>query len=527
MENLEQSLCKNLWKKIGVRHHLGIVIPLFSLHSKNSCGIGEFPDLIPLIEWCQKIGFDVIQLLPLNDTGHMTSPYSAITAFGLNPLHIGLSTLPHLDLCPHLENKLKELQQLNSTQRIDYKKVYQEKEAFLREYYKKVSHLITHEKSYATFVAENPWLNEYALFKTLKVKNNYKPWEEWEESERHLNEDVAESIQNNYLKEIEYHIFLQYLCFMQMKQVKHEAEKHHIFLKGDIPILIGRDSADIWFHKNLFLMDYDAGSPPDILFKEGQNWSFPVYNWEAHKKDHFKWWKERLRVAKNFYDIYRLDHIVGFYRIFAIPKGEAPKMGSYLPKDPNEWVPQGKEILTALLEDCDMFPVGEDLPPEGQAVIGLSLKKFGVCVMAIMRWQKYENGEFIDPKSYDPMTMITVSTHDHETVSMWWENHPEEAKKFCHFMKWVYTYELSYEHLRQILRLSHEAASLFHVNLLNEYLALVPHLTWDNPHEERINLPGTISDKNWTYKFRPSVEEIVTNETLKSEMKGLINFNGN
>jgi 4-alpha-glucanotransferase len=519
---LEQTLCADLWKKIGIHPHHGIAVPLFSLHTKESGGIGEFLDLIPLIKWCASLGFDVIQLLPLNDTGHTTSPYSAITAFGLNPIHISLKGLPHSELCSDLTSDLLKLQKLNTTQRIDYKKVYKGKEAFLRAYYKKVSHLMTSTEEYTSFLEENKWLNEYALFKTLKVKNNYKSWEEWEENERHLEKEVRLSLEKTHEKEIEYHIFLQYIAFSQMKRVKKEADHYGVLLKGDIPILIGRDSADIWFHKNLFLMEYDAGSPPDTLFKEGQNWSFPVYNWQEHKKDHFKWWKERLKVAQNFYHIYRLDHIVGFYRIFAIPKGETAKNGFFLPKDKNEWVPQGKEILEALLKNCDMFPIGEDLPPDGQAAISLSLKSFGICIMAIMRWQKYEDGEFIDPKSYDPLTMVTVSTHDHDTLSMWWENHPEEAKKFCHFMKWNYTYELSKEHLRQILSLSHKAASLFHVNLLNEYLKLIPHFTWENPKDERINVPGTISDKNWTYRFRPSIEEIEENESLKLEIKQLL-----
>lgn len=455
-------------------------------------------------------------MLPLNDTGNETSPYSAISANALNPIHLGLAHLPDIAEYPQLQQQIVELQQFNTQQRIDYKNVRRIKEKFLIEYFRSQSCSLRTSNEYQTFKNWNPWLHGYALFKTLKIQRNWQSWEEWPiplKDPGILNFEDFPQLH----EEIELHMFIQFLCFQQMEEVKRYATTHNVFLKGDIPILINRESADVWLNRKLFLMQYTAGAPPDMYSEEGQDWGFPLYDWTALQNEFYQWWIERLHVASKCYHIYRIDHIVGFYRIWGIAKGNKSMDGVFLPEDPALWVPQGDAIMRMMLNNCSMLPIGEDLgtiPPE----VRLNLKNLGICGTKVMRWERrwLTDKGFINPLDYDPESMSTVSTHDSETLQLWWSNQPEEAQLYAKTVGWTYNPVLTKEQHKSLLKSCHKSNSLFHINLLQEYLALIPGMTWPNPLDERINIPGTVSETNWTYRFKPSVEEIVNSEPLKS-----------
>lgn len=292
------------WQKIGVRSHTGLNIPLFSLHSEKSSGIGEFPDLIPMIDWCKELGMDIIQTLPLNDTGIDTSPYSAMTATALNPMHLGLSSLPELDAHPDLTASLNLIKRLNKTQRVQFQVLYQEREAFLQNYFERIYPLFHERQEYQEFVQKNAWIEEYALFKALKIKYQWASWEDWPADIRTPSPQTFNELLKEYESPIAYHTFIQFFCFQQMEHVKRYANAREIFIKGDIPILINRESADAWMNRTLFYIDVAAGAPPDIYSEEGQKWGFPIYNWDEMEKQEYRWWKVRLDVAARLYDIY-------------------------------------------------------------------------------------------------------------------------------------------------------------------------------------------------------------------------------
>lgn len=524
-QQLQQTPVGSQWEHLGIRQHHGIDIPLFSLHSRESCGIGEYPDLLPLIPWCKALGIDIIQLLPINDTGNDSGPYSALSAFALNPIHLGLTRLPYLKEYPALEEMLPAMQQLNNTQRIDYLKVRTAKNHFLLEYYRNVVQRIISTSGYQQFVsANNDWLLEYALFKALKIERHWQSWEQWEEALRNPTVEKIQELIKQHESEIGFHIFLQYLCFQQMQEVKESAERHGLFIKGDIPILINRESADVWGQRRFFLLQFSAGAPPDQYSADGQNWGFPIYNWAELEKEDYTWWKRRLKVASLFYHIYRIDHIVGFFRIWSIPAGRSGKEGHYIPEDPATWIEHGTKIMRMMVECCPMLPIGEDLgsvPPE----VRQRLLELGISGTKVMRWERawqQENKPFIKYENYPLASMTTVSTHDSDTLQLWWENSPQEAKEFAAFKGWEYTYDLSRARHQEILRDSHHTNSLFHINLLQEYLALISGMTWPNPDDERINLPGVISERNWTYRFKPSLEEIVSSPELSQVMRDIL-----
>lgn len=512
MQLLESLPSAKQWQSIGCKHHHGICTPLFSLVSTKSCGIGEFFDLIPLINWCQDIGLDVVQLLPLNDSGQDASPYNALSANALNPIFLSLHALPFLD--EEFSHAIKQLQQFPIAPKISYSKVRLQKDQFLRNYYAKVKDKITQTEAYQQFVQNFPWVSSYATFKALKQKHAWTAWQTWPQM-NHIDPSLE--------PEAQYQKFLQYLCFEQMKEVKKHAESSHVWLKGDIPILISKDSADVWYERYLFHQGLSAGAPPDYYSAEGQNWGFPIYNWDAMEKEGFSWWKERLKTAENLYHMYRLDHIVGFFRIWAVPNDAKAIDGYFIPQDKTQWLKQGEKFLRMLLESSSLFPIGEDLgniPPE----VRRCMKALGICGTKVIRWERDWNGtkQFIPFNKYEPLSMTCVSTHDSDTLLQWWKNSPNEAKEYCQFKGWQYTKNLKPEYHRNMLWDSHHSSSLFHINLLLEYLALFPELKWPDDSLERINTPNLISENNWTYHHRLPLEEILSHTQLKALMSELI-----
>lgn len=523
-EQLLSTPTAQQWNHIGIKPHHGLALPLFSLHSKNSLGIGEYLDLIPLVDWSQSIGLDVIQLLPLNDPGLDASPYNSISAFALNPIHISLGQLPFLSEFPELMEKFKNLPSLPRTNKVDYKTVRATKEEFLRAYFRTVFPKISSNEDYKKFISQSAsWLKGYTLFKTLKSLHNWTAWESWPQELHSLSSELLEKLFLEHQDEIEWHSFLQYLCDLQLKQAFLYATQKNIFLMGDIPILIGRDSADVWLNRDIFNLNFSAGAPPDMFAAEGQKWGFPVFNWESIASNGYRWWIDRLKLAANYYHIFRIDHVVGFFRIWAIPSDKEGKDGFFIPEDRNTWIDHGEKIMKVMLEASPMFPIAEDL---GDVLpsIRVCLNHLGIPGTKVIRWERNweQDRSFIPFNLYPPISMTTLSTHDSETLEQWWTNNRSDSEEFSKFKGWDYRPVLSLEHRLELLKDSHRSNSLFHINLLGEYLALFPELVWSNPEDERINIPGLYSERNWTYRLRPSIEELAENQLFSNLLKEII-----
>ncbi len=439
---------------------------------------------------------DIIQLLPLNNSEADPSPYNTFSSCALNVIYLSLHALPHLEKQSQLKEKLEELTHLSAANRVDYSKVFTHKIDWLRSYFNEVGDTITSSDAFKHYIKENPWVEHYALFRSFSDPST----------------------------DSSFHAVLQYLAFTQLNRVKSYANQQGVFLMGDLPILMGKESVDVWQYPHLFITNLEAGAPPDYYNKEGQNWGFPIFAWDAMKKDQFSWWKQRLHYAENFFDLFRLDHVMGFFRIWAIPPGKLPKEGSYIPADEKQWGPQGKELLHMICTSTAMLPIGEDLGTVPD-VVRPTLDEMGICGTKVMRWErkwKEKEHRYIPLQDYPPISLACVSTHDSETLALWWKNFDDEAKPFADEKHWTYTPELTHQQREEILWESHHCSSLLHVNLLQEYLALFPELVWPHPEEERINIPGKILPTNWTYRFRPSVEEIISHENLFLKMENIL-----
>ena len=500
------------WKPIGFRPHHGIALPLSALRTQKSSGIGEFKDLIPLIDWCHRLKMDCIQLLPLNDTGDDTSPYNAISSCALDPIYLSLSDLPEADL-----QSLKPFDLLTKLPRVAIGQVKALKLKWLYSYFQKT--FDSQEASYRHFLQEHPWLQPYALFKALKKENGGKCWRDWPMKDQSYHESMI----GGNLDSLHFHSFLQYLCYNQMEQVRTYASSRHVFLKGDVPILLSPDSADVWAEKNLFNLELSAGAPPDYYNQQGQSWGFPLFNWDAMRKNHFAWWRRRHKAAEKLFHIYRIDHVVGFFRIWGIPLGKKATEGHFVPEDRTLWPSQGEELLEMMIKASPLLPMAEDLGTIPKEVYPI-LRDLGICSTKVIRWERRWEGDksFIPYALYEPFSITTVSTHDADTLSGWWKKYPDEALAFCRFKQWNFEPQLSNDRIFEILHDAHHTPSYFHINLLQEYLALFPELVSTDPEEERINIPGDLLPNNWSYRFKPFMEEIIQHQGLAKKMHELL-----
>ena len=305
----------------------GTVIPVFSLRSEQSFGMGDLGDLKKLIDWAKITNQHVIQVLPMNDTTRTHTwrdsyPYSAISVYALHPLYINIQWLGKLKNKKKNDFYLKIQQQLNENETVDYPAVETYKTAYYRDYFKQEKNAILNDTDFQQFTTQNKeWLFPYAAFSYLRDKYQTADFSCWGDDARYS----SERIKHYYYTDNEaYHafcflFFIQYTLHSQFDAVSRYARDNRVILKGDLPIGVNRESVEAWIEPAYFNKQVQAGAPPDDFSTNGQNWSFPTYNWDVMKQDDFSWWKKRFEHLQLYFDSIRIDHILGFFRIWEVP----------------------------------------------------------------------------------------------------------------------------------------------------------------------------------------------------------------
>lgn len=327
----------------------GVAVPVFSLRSENSFGVGEFADLKLLADWGKKTGLKLIQLLPINDTSASGTwrdsyPYAAISAFALHPIYLNLTAIAnskHQNLLKALE---PERERLNALDAVDYEAVMKVKLGFLRKIFALEKVATFRGKEYKKFFAENKhWLVPYAAFCHLRDKFGTTDFNRWPEHRRFDSQKIAELAKDN--DDIAFHYFVQYHLHLQLKDATAYVHVAGMILKGDIAIGVSSQGADAWQSPELYHMDLQAGAPPDAFSAKGQNWGFPTYNWQRMAADGFAWWKQRFAQMGCYFDAFRIDHILGFFRIWSSPAHAVEGILGYfvpaLPLEPGEFSARG------------------------------------------------------------------------------------------------------------------------------------------------------------------------------------------
>ena len=331
-----------LRKHVVNKRQLGVVIPVGALRGKGSMGVGEFSDLADFIPLCKKMKLGLIQLLPVNDTGYESSPYSSLTAFGLHPLYLRIEDLEEFkNAGPLAKVKMAEARETHQkAARFSHYQILKLKMDILHSVYGASKTFISQKAApggaLALWIEQNPWVKEYAVYRRLKEVNGEKSWRQWPEYQQVSPEDIEALWNSEKLREE--HLFwawLQAALDSQFSKAAAAIREAGIILEGDLPILMNEDSCDVWAHPEIFTQELSAGAPPDMYSPEGQNWGFPIYNWEAQEKDNYAWWRKRLAAAGKYYQAYRIDHVLGFFRIWASSRADySSALGRYIPYTP-------------------------------------------------------------------------------------------------------------------------------------------------------------------------------------------------
>lgn len=315
------------FKLYQMYHDAGVAVPIFSLRTENGFGVGEFSDMKKLADWNKETGLGIIQILPINDTTANYTwtdsyPYAAVSVYALHPQYISLENLDFKlpkDLVEEYEAGKKEL---NSLELIDYEKMISSKWKYLKVIFNEDKEKIYKDRNFKKFIKDNEsWLLPYAAFCVLRDKYKTPNFNEWKTHKKYIAGKIAPffTVKSKDYDASMLHAWVQYQLHKQLKEAVDYTHSLGVSVKGDLPIGIYRYSVEAWTEPELFGMDFQAGAPPDQFTELGQNWEFPTYNWEAMKADDYKWWKNRFKALEQYFDAMRIDHILGFFRIWRMP----------------------------------------------------------------------------------------------------------------------------------------------------------------------------------------------------------------
>ena len=489
----------------------GVLIPLFSIPSSRSWGIGEIGDIEAIARWLGAGGQRILQLLPINEMPPgESSPYSALSAMAIDPQFI---TLDHVDdfaeiggeaaLEPALRARL-DVARLSP--RIQYAEVRELKQIALRRCFAHFrgtdwSGGTRRAAAFRAYVSEQSWwLDEYALFRALHARHEERAWTDWPEPLRSRQPDALDAARAELADEMLFRQYVQWLAGDQWGAARDRAPDVALF--GDLPFMVSGDSADIWARQDEFRMDASVGVPPDAFSDTGQDWGLPVYRWDVLAQRDFDWLRDRARRNADLFDGYRVDHLVGFYRTYFRPHdGSRPQ---FTPADQESQLALGERVLSVFREPGAEI-IAEDLGiiPE---FVRASLTRLSVAGYKVFRWERrwhVEGHPFKDPVEYPAISVATSGTHDTEPMVIWWEETPREERAA------VVAIPSVRNRLTDDDRASIDAPDLPHA--IHEALLETLYASGSNTlilpiqdifgWRDRINQPATVSESNWTWRL--------------------------
>ncbi|KAJ4977566.1 hypothetical protein NE237_008346 [Protea cynaroides] len=305
----------------------GVAIPMFSIRSEDDLGVGEFLDLKLLVDWAVESGFHLVQLLPLNDTSVHgmwwdSYPYSSLSVCALHPLYLRVQALSE-NIPEHIKKEILKAKEQLDGKDVDYEATMATKLSIAKKIFALEKDSVLTSSSFQNFFSENEdWLKPYAAFCFLRDFFETSDHSQWGRFSHYSKEKLEKIVSKDsvHYDIICFHYYIQFHLHQQLSESAEYARKKRVILKGDLPIGVDRHSVDTWVYPNLFRMNTSTGSPPDFFNTQGQNWGFPTYNWEEMEKDNYAWWRARLTQMAKYFTAYRIDHILGFFRIWELPE---------------------------------------------------------------------------------------------------------------------------------------------------------------------------------------------------------------
>ncbi len=537
----------------------GVLAPLFGLRSENDLGIGDVAVLREFIDWAAEIGFTLVQLLPINEMGADNSPYNAISAMAIEPttLHLAPGSPEHLTR----DDFEKIVGQFNLTQlrrgSVKYSEVKRLKRTLLEAAFKRFDY----PAGFAEFLSrESEWLDQYVVFRALMERNGEnEAWDRWPEEHRSFHaaikwrDALSEEDRRQFEDRQRFFAYVQWIARQQWNETKNYAEAHGVALMGDIPFGVSYYSADVFSKRDQFVLDWWGGAPPETHFKDdkftqkwGQNWGIPIFHWNEMQRRNFDWWRERVRKVRSSFHLFRIDHVLGFYRIYAFP-WRPQQNKKFLPLDWNEMLERtggraphfhprddlspanceanqhdGEEYLRAVLGGSeDALVIGEDLGTVPDYVRP-SLYSLGIAGFKIPQWEFY-HGRVTPGPEYARLSVATYATHDHPPVRALWEeafngsddaanqarSDLEKIATFAEFQRSGDAPDFERDFYPAIMRALFRSESWLAVVMITDLLA----------RKYRFNVPGVSATSNWTRRMQRSISQLRSSPRERKRME--------
>ena len=544
----------------------GVLVPLFALRGQEDFGIGDTAALREFIDWVAEVGFKLVQLLPINEVGDDNSPYNAISAMAIEPTTLHLAPNSPQDLTREDFDTAVADVDLNAL-RLGAVKYRLVKKLKLRLLEKAFSNFSAHagEQRQSEFRAfceqESAWLREYAFFRVLMEANDDSAaWNRWQpqhqtiEKARSWLHDLPHDRQAALARRESFFCYVQWIADQQWRAVKTYAEERGVALMGDIPFGVSYCSADVFARPDEFMLDWFGGAPPEPYFEDdaftrkwGQNWGIPLYRWDNMRVNNFEWWRQRVRAVRRIFHLFRIDHIQGFYRIYAFPwrprrnkeflpldehqmvertGGRAPH---FVPRDDNTLENreankrEGEEYLRAILEEAGgRRVIGEDLGvvPE---YVRPNLRSLGIAGFKIPQWEVHD-GMIIPGQMYERLSVATYATHDHEPIRALWNEafEPpfsnaggqaratlEKIALFAGLNSKIGELDFERDFYPAIMEALFRCESWIAIVMIADLLA----------RKYRFNVPGTKANLNWTRRMQRSIAQLGSSRKEQRRMQ--------
>ena len=561
----------------------GTVIPIFSLRSEGSFGVGDFGDLKLMIDWADKTNQRVLQVLPINDT-NMTHtwqdsyPYNSISIYALHPQYTDLRQLPEIKdekLKAHFEQLRQEL---NALPQIDYERMFNAKMDYLQALYKQEGTAVKRSAAYKQFVEDNEqWLKPYAEFCYYRDLYGTAEFPTWPKPLPKPDKKVTD-----------FWCYVQFNLDKQMHAAHEHAREHRVILKGDIPIGISRDGVEAWVEPKYFNLNGQAGAPPDPFSADGQNWGFPTYNWDEMLKDGCQWWVRRFRKMAQYFDAYRIDHVLGFFRIWEIPVPEksglegqfSPALGlsreeieaygivghddlflvdhkrkdrwhpriavqyqapyerldegekynfnrlynDYFYRRNNQfWYQEAMKKLPRLTQATRMLCCAEDLGMVPDCVPWV-MNELRILSLEIQSMPKDDKVRFGHLSRNPYRSVCTISTHDMPTLRQWWDEDKERTQDYYNSMLYrggEAPHPLPGWLAKDIVSRHLTSPSMLCLLSLQDWLSIDERLRLPDQNAERINIPAN-PRHYWRYRMHLTIEQLLREDEFNENIKTLI-----
>jgi 4-alpha-glucanotransferase len=502
----------------------GVLIPLFSARTKTGWGLGEIPDLVPLARWAASSGIRVVQMLPVCAvSGGETSPYSAATAFAIDPVYLGL------DACEDFvaaggrealsEGDRRLLDEVAAAPSVPWNRLRPLKERAMRLAF---AHFRAREwprrtrraRQLAAFRDENrDWIDDYALFAVLH-QHFGKHWKDWPKELSERRPAALLRAANEHAQDILFVTWQQWQLDEQWRNARAQAAVLGVDLMGDLPFVVAEDSADVWKERKLFRPGLRVGAPPDGFSPTGQDWGLPLFDWRAMEKTDFGWMRRRAERNGRLFGLYRVDHVIGMYRTYY--RSADGKRSGFSPTDEDAQIRLGETLLSIMDEYGEVIAEDLGMVPE---FLRPSLARLGLPGYRVLRWEKddlWRDGRmqqfFRDPAKWPEISVATSGTHDTDAQAAWYDGLSPEHREYLARIPGLGHLDRHHgfdDGVRDaLLRVLYQSASDLCLLPIQDLLGT----------REQVNVPGTVNEHNWTYRMATTIENLAADRSVNERL---------